>query len=436
MGQWYPKMCEYDHEGWHPDDYVGKEFFGPWGNFNVSITLDKNYKIGASGLLQNAAAIGWGYDKEGSALKEITTATRTWKFKADNVHDFAWVADPGYTHFTRKVKDGPLLHFIYKYTTDAQQRKWMDVADSVVMAYPYIATTFGPYPYPVYSFLHGGGGGTEYPMATMLRGAGMDGALHEWMHSWYQMMLASNEVEHAWMDEGFTSYADAKVYAWLKKDSGFLHKSEYDRYFRLAKSPLAEPMSTNANFYATNFAYNNNAYFKGAVFVEQLGYITGAETRDEILRTYYYEWRFKHPAPNDFIRIAEKVSGMQLKWYLNYWSNTIKTIDYKIDSLWSEGTETYVRVKRMNDLPMPLDILLSFKDGTKQMHYVPLSLMHGSKKAEDSISFKKYPAQPFTKREVVISTDRRLNEIVSIEIDPSLRMADIDRKNNKLEIKW
>jgi hypothetical protein len=436
LGQWYPKLNEYDNEGWHPDDYVGREFYGPWGDFEVNITLDKNYKVGAGGVLQNAAEIGWGYDKEGTDLKAITGSNRTWRFKAENVHDFAWVADPAYIHFTRKTANGPLLHFIYKFTDSVQQKKWKDIADSTVLAYPYMAKTFGPYHYPVYSFLHGGGGGTEYPMACMLRGAGLDGALHEWMHSWYQMMLGTNENLYAWMDEGFATYADARIQSVLKKDTGFFYASEYDRYFRLAKSQFAEPMSTHANFFATNLAYNYNSYYKGAVFIAQLGYITGDSVRDKILLEYYRRWRFKHPTQADFIKVAEEVSGMELKWYKDYWINTIKTIDYKIDSLWLEGENTNVRIKRLGEIPMPLDVQLSFKDGTKEMHYIPLNMMYGIKPAEDASPRIVYDPQPWTNREMIISTKRKISDIISVEIDPSQRMADIDRKNSRLELKW
>jgi len=436
LGQWYPKLNEYDAEGWHPDDYVAREFYGPWGDFEVNITLDKNYKVGAGGVLQNAAEIGWGYDKEGTDLKTIPGKNRTWKFKAEKVHDFAWVADPSYIHFTRKITNGPLLHFIYKFTDSAQQKKWHDIADSTVLAYPYMAKTFGPYPYPVYSFLHGGGGGTEYPMACMLRGAGLDGAIHEWMHSWYQMMLGTNENLYAWMDEGFTSYADARIQSVLKKDTSFFYKDEYDRYFRLAKSQFAEPMSTHANFFATNMAYNYNSYYKGAVFVAQLGYITGDSVRDKILLEYYRLWRFKHPTPADFMKVAEAVSGIELKWYKDYWINTVKTIDYKIDSLWSEGENTNVRIKRLGDIPMPLDVQLTFKDGSKEMHYIPLSMMYGTKPAEDDMPRIIYSPQPWTNKDIIIATKKKINDITSVEIDPSQRMADVDRKDNRLELRW
>ena len=217
MGQWYPKVVEYDYEGWHADQYISHEFYGVWGDFDVNITLDKNYKVGAGGVLQNASAIGWGYDKEGSPLKPINGNLRTWKFSAKNVHDFVWAADPDYKHITRKISNGPLLHFIYK-NDDA---KWQATADTCVMIYPFMAKTFGPYPYPVYSFLQGGGGGTEYPMATLIKDYSLETAIHEWCHSWYQMMLGTNENLYAWMDEGFADYAEARVLAWLHKKDFF-----------------------------------------------------------------------------------------------------------------------------------------------------------------------------------------------------------------------
>ncbi|MEO6456250.1 MAG: M1 family peptidase, partial [Ginsengibacter sp.] len=185
MGQWYPKVAEYDYEGWHTDQYIRGEFYGVWGDYDVYITLDKNYKLGATGVLENASSIGWGYDKEGTLLKPVQGSLRTWKFSARNVHDFVWAADPDYKHITRKILNGPLLHFIYKndLTADAN---WQATADTCAIIYPFMAKTFGDYPYPVYSFLHVGGGGTEYPMATLVKNYSLETAIHEWCHSWYQ----------------------------------------------------------------------------------------------------------------------------------------------------------------------------------------------------------------------------------------------------------
>ncbi|MES1215306.1 MAG: M1 family metallopeptidase [Bacteroidota bacterium] len=435
MGQWYPKIVEYDKEGWHADEYIRGEFYGVWGDFDVSITLDKNYKIGATGELQNASAIGWGYDKEGTALKTVPGNLRTWKFSGKNIHDFAWSADTAYKHITRKTS-GPLLHFIYKENA-SDEAKWQAIADSCAIIYSYMAKTFGPYPYPVYSFLQGGGGGTEYSMATIMKSASFETAVHEWCHSWYQMMLGTNENLYAWMDEGFTDYAEAKVLAWLRKKDFYTTAEEYDLYFRLANSRFDEPMNTPANFYNTNYAYNNNSYYKGAVFLRQLGYIVGEPAMEKILLEYYRLWSFKHPTDNDFIRVAEKVSDLQLQWYKDYFVNSTKTIDYSIDSLWEQGGKTRIRLLRSGLMPMPVDLQLTFKDGTKELHYIPLSLMYGEKPIEDTTFTRKtYEAWKWTHSTYVIESNRRLTDITIVEIDPTKRMADMERRNNKLELKW
>jgi Peptidase family M1 domain len=432
LGQWYPKIAEYDYLGWHADQYIRGEFFGVWGDYTVNLTLDKNYKLGATGELQNATEIGWGYDKEGTPLKNISGDTRTWKFAAKNVHDFVWSADPDYKHITRKTANGPLLHFIYK--NDTTDKKWQATADSCVMIYPYIAKTFGPYPYPVYSFLQGGGGGTEYPMATLMRNYSFETAVHEWCHSWYQMMMGSNENLYGWLDEGFASYADTRVLAWLRHKDFFANTDHYRLYFNLAKSPYDEPMSTPANFFNTNYAYNNNSYNKGGVFLKQLGYITGENTLDKILLEYYRVWRFKHPNPDDFIRVAEKTSGLQLQWYKAFMLNTVKTIDYRIDSLWEENNKTKIRIRRTGQMPMPIDVQITFTDSSKELHYIPLDLMLGEKPAEDSTNRKVYPAWRWTHDTYVIETDKKLGVISTVEIDPTMRLADIERKNNRLKL--
>src|SRR5215212_5016320 len=105
MSQWYPKMCEYDDEGWHPTPYVGREFYGVWGDFDVSISIDKTYILGGTGYLQNPNQIGYGYETAGAKVTRPAGEKLTWRFLAPNVHDFAWAADPGFVHVSRKLKD-------------------------------------------------------------------------------------------------------------------------------------------------------------------------------------------------------------------------------------------------------------------------------------------------------------------------------------------
>ncbi|MBL7758246.1 MAG: M1 family peptidase, partial [Chitinophagaceae bacterium] len=132
--------------------------------------------------------------------------------------------------------------------------------------------------------------------------------------------------------------------------------------------------------------------------------------------------------------IAEKNSNIELDWYKEYWVNGTRTIDYAFDSLWEEGGKSLIRVKRVGLMPMPIDLQLTFRDGSSEMHYIPLDLMYGAKPAEDTIKRKVYPAWKWTSETYVIETDRRIGDIVLAEIDPSQRMADTERQNNKLKL--
>ena len=434
MSQWYPKICEYDYEGWHPTPYVAREFYGVWGDFSVNISIDKTYMIGGTGYLQNANQIGFGYEAPGVKVMQQAGDKLTWKFIAPNVHDFVWAADPEFKHVSRKLKDSLTINVFYK-SSATNAKEWEGLLDMAQKALPFIEKTFGPYPYKQYSFIHGGDGGMEYPMATLIVGPGA--AIHEWMHSWYQGMLGTNESMYPWMDEGFTQYSEARIEAFLNNSPGFAQANNYAGYYALVKSGKEEPLTTHADHYDYNFAYSEAAYAKGSVFMEQLGYITGAQVRDKILLEYYRLWRFKHPNAADFFRVAEKVSGLQLDWYKEYWVNTTKTIDYGIDSLWEDNGKTKIRIKAIGKIPMPLDVQIQYKDSSKEIAYIPQYFMFGEKPVEDkSIARTTFEPWKWTNSTYTFEINHRLTDVKIVEIDPSQRMADVDRKNNKLELNW
>lgn len=433
MSQWYPKLCEYDYEGWHPDPYIAREFYGVWGDFDVKISIDKNYILGGTGYLQNANQIGYGYEKKGVKVPKPSGDKLTWQFIAPNVHDFMWAADPEFIHLTRKVKDSLTLHLLYKATV-TDTKVWEDILDNAEKVLPFLEDNFGAYAYKQFSFIHGGDGGMEYPMATLLSGPGA--WLHEWIHNWYYGMLGTNESQYAWMDEGFTEFATDRAKAFLNKSLEFPHQKNYDSYYSLAKSGREEPLTTHADHFNSNRAYSSATYSKGCVFLSQLGYITGEETLKKIMLEYYRLWRFKHPNVNDFIRVAEKVSDMKLDWFREYWVNTTKTIDYSIDSLWEEDGKTKIRLRRIGQMYMPIDFQIIFKDGTKEIHNVPAYLMFGQKPEEDpSATTIRYDAWKWTHPTFTIETARKLADISVAEIDPTMRLADLERRNNKIELK-
>ena len=433
MAQWYPKMAEYDYEGWNADPYTGREFHGVWGDFNVKITLDKDFTVAASGYLQNADEIGRGYsDRKKPKTKK---GEITWHYVAPNVHDFTWAADTDYIHDTYPGPNDVTLHFFYKNNPDIIDN-WKKLQPITAQLMGYFNKNIGPYPYKQYSVVHGGDGGMEYAMLTLITGNRKFGSLvgvtaHELAHSWFQHILATNETKHEWMDEGFTSFistlAENEV---LKENKVFPLASSYRGYYGLATSGVEMPQATNANRYEHNYAYERTAYSKGAVFLGQLGYIIGQDKLFKTLQTYYDEWKFKHPLPNDFRVIAERVSGIQLQWYLTDWSQTTNRIDYAIEAVNGneKGTEIYLERKEL--MPMPQEVLIQFKDGSMALHYIPISLMRGEKENTYDLPWTQEKDWTWANPKYSFTINQPKENIEAIVLDPSNLMADIDKTNN------
>lgn len=437
MTQWYPKIAEYDYRGWHAYPYVAREFHGVWGDFDVKITIDPRFVIGGSGVLQNADKVGHGYEKNAGSVKR-PAGDLTWHFVARNVHDFAWAADPEYKHETARVPGGPELHFFYQ-PGEKTTENWARLKDFAVRHFEFMNKTFGEYPYETYSIIQGGDGGMEYPMCTLITGERTPGSLigvtaHEVTHSWYQGVLANNEALYPWFDEGFTDFAANEAIASIFNEAD-PHGPSYSGYYSLVKSGLQEPASQHSDHYNTNRAYSIAAYGMGAIFLQQLKYIIGEEIFYNGMRRYFNTWKFKHPEPVDFVRVMEKVSGMQLGWYLNYFINTTKTIDYSIGTVAENEGSTFVSLRRVGDFPMPIDLMVTYKDGTREIYYVPLSETLGNKPVENQQVLRNdLPAWPWVLPDYTVRINRQPEEIASIEIDPSQRMADINRRNNKVEL--
>ena len=448
MSQWYPKMVEYDYQGWNTNPYIAREFYGVWGNYDVTLQVDPSYMVAATGVLQNPNETS------------NTQGLKKWNFKGNNIHDFVWAADNHFKHLSKQVRPGLTLNVYYKEKTTTEDSAWANVLWAAEKMLPYMEKKFGVYPYPQYSFIQGGDGGMEYAMATLLKGPGLGTVFHEWMHSWYQHILGTNESLFPWMDEGFTSYAEAAVsnqynqeFAALspytsekektqilagneraKKQLPLVQYGNYMGYLALAKSGLEEPISTHSDHYNTNYAYSSAAYSKGGTFLGYLGYIVGDEKRDQILINYYNTWKFKHPNANDFIRVAEKTTGLQLEWLKEYWVNSTKTIDYGLNDIQAGNNSAIISVQRIGKMPAPLEVLVTYKDGTSELHYIPLDLMLGNKEAEGSVNRIVHPECKWVQPTYTFETSKPLSNLKSIEIDPSYRLPDVNRSNNKLEI--
>ncbi|WP_343594205.1 M1 family metallopeptidase, partial [Flavobacterium sp.] len=443
MSQWYPKLAEFDFEGWHADPYIAREFHGVWGNFDVKITIDKEYTIGGSGYLQDKNAIGHGYEDEGITVTYPKKAkTLTWHFIAPNVHDFTWAADKDYAHDIVKGPNDVDLHFFYKNTPKVAEN-WKQLEPLMVKVMEYYNQRVGAYPYKQYSFIQGGDGGMEYAMCTLMLGNGtLEGILgtatHELGHSWFQHILASNESKHPWMDEGFTTYIEDSALNELKGDKKEVNpfKGNYAAYYSLVNSGKEQPQTTHGDRYDENRPYSISSYIKGSLFLSQLDYVIGKENVDATLKRYFNDFKFKHPTPNDIKRTAERVSGAELDWYLTDWTQTLNTIDYGIKDVADNAGKTTVTLERIGRMPMPIDLKVDYTDGTSETFYIPLRMMN----------FIKPNPNPNEKRTVLedwawaqqnysFTIDKNKTSIKKITIDPSGLMADVKQANNVFEVK-
>ena len=433
MSQWYPKMAEYDKRGWHAHPYVGREFYAPWGDFEINISIKNSYMVAATGTLQNSNEIGYGYETETIEKKKKKGKKLNWHFKAENVHDFVWTADPDYVHNQTQVPNGPILHFFYQ--ENDQTKAWEQLPEYTVKAFEFIEKNYGKYPYDHYSIIQGGDGGMEYPMATLITGhrnlkSLVSVTVHEVLHTWYQGLLATNESYFAWMDEGFTTYASSETMAHLFKSSENNQRQNYEAYFSLAQSEKEEPLSTHADHFLTNRAYGLGSYYKGAVALAQMNYLVGKETAKRALEKYYYEWRFKHPDANDFIRVFEKESGLELDWYLDYWINTTHTIDYAIEQVEAKKDKTVVTLQKIGQMPMPIDLTVTTKNGVKTWYYIPLGIMRGEKINDTEIKRVTLKDWYWTHPTYVFEIDTPLDQIETLQIDESGYLADVNNQNN------
>ena len=435
VAQGYPKICGYDEMGWHANPYIAREFYGPFGNFDVTITMPAAYVIAATGELINAEEIGHGYIPEEPKKKKNDL---TWHFKAERVHDFVWAADPDYRHLIREAYNGTTLHFFYQ-ENEKTKENWEALPAVMDVALQFLNENYGLYPYPVYSFIQGGDGGMEYPMATLITGertfVSLVGvSVHEMVHSWYQGVIGTNESLYHWMDEGFTNYVSAEVMNYLKKIKkipGLPEEnpqlSSVKGYVNFALSGQEEAMNTHADHFLTNTAYNMAAYNKGQVFLEQLRYIIGDEKFSKGMKRYFQEWKFKNPGPREFLRVMEKVSAMELDWFHDYFVTTTHTIDY---GLVEYGYES-VLIERKGSMPMPLDITITLMDGSVKKVYIPLDIQRGVKQGGDRFStFKIANDWPWVKKVYRLNLGMDTQTIKTIEIDASQRLADVNRSDN------
>ena len=430
MAQWYPKISEYDYEGWNTAPYTGREFHGVWGDFDVTIKIDKDFIVAASGYIQET-------DPNNNKLGYLSGKKRVWNFKAPKVHDFTWAADSEYIHDIYPGPNGVKLNFYYK-NDPKIIANWKTLQPVTAELMDFFNNYIGEYPYEQYSVVQGGDGGMEYSMLTLLNYGEeliplISVTSHELAHAWFQGVLATNEMNHAWMDEGSASYFGelAESHVFNIDFHPIFTERPYQDYISLATSGQEMPLATNANRFKFNRAYEDAAYDKGFVFLSQLNYIIGEKAFEKTIKNYFDKYKFTHPLPNDLRRVAEQSSGILLNWYLTDWTQTTNQIDYAIKNVESRKKKSVITLERIGLMPMPLEILVRYKDGNEEFYYIPISLMRGEKsKPEYADKWIQLEDWSWAYKKYEFEINSKMESIKSIDINPTGLLADIDTSNN------
>lgn len=395
MTQWYPKPAVYDRNGWHPMPYLDMgEFYSEFGSFDVTITLPENYIVGATGTLQTETEKSFlasqvektnmyfdtldnratGYVRE--SFPPSAEKTKTIRYTAENIHDFAWFADKRFKVRKSEVElaSGKKVDTWVMFTK-TNEAYWEDAVNYVSRSVRFYSDQVGEYPYPQATAIQSAlsaGGGMEYPMITVIGRTGSAKSLdevitHEVGHNWFYGILASNERDHAWMDEGLNSFYEGRymtqyygrsdyydyIPEFLMKGSDMdIFELAYAFFKRKGRSQACDTPSDD--LYAPNYLIG--AYLKPPIILNYLEQYVGPETFDNAMQAYYDQWKFKHPQPEDFEKVMEESIGQDLDWLFKDFFLTDKAIDYGLSGIKTDGETYEISVKNKGSIIGPFSI--------------------------------------------------------------------------------
>ncbi|KAA3618670.1 MAG: M1 family peptidase [Calditrichaeota bacterium] len=460
---WYPRIVVYDRNaGWNADQHLEREFYGDFGTFEVNLTLPHDFIVAATGfllnrdevlpdsLMQKLDVVNFLETDHTKPTTEIIERepglTKTWRYKAVNVHDFAWTADPSFRIGTAVWNDVTCYSFVREW----KAAYWQDAAQFAADVIRILSQDFGQYGYHK-MIVADVDDGMEYPMITFDGGFSPDYynlLAHEIGHNWFYGMVGSNETYSPFMDEGFAQFLTAWTMEKLvrspdavKNEGSYEYAndsrerySNYIQYYNTVKSGRdihLETHSDKINLENKGRLQYWQTYYKTAVMLYNLQYVLGDELYREAMAYYVEKWKFCHPQREDFYQTITEFTGWDLRWFFDQWTKKIRTVDYSIEKFKAVPQQgawiAKVKIKRKGTAIMPLDLVFTFKDGSTQKAIIPVGYEFKNEKA--AIILPKWTGwgrfNQTYEAEIILK-----NNPVALEIDPSHRLADIYQLDN------
>ncbi len=456
--QWFPKISVYDAKfGWDTHQHLGKEFYGDFGTYDVTLDFASNYIVEATGVLANRASVlpddlreqldlknfaqkPWG-EKPSVIIPYKKDERKQWRFVAHNVHDFAFTADPSY-RLSTVYQDGVECVGIAQ---EPHASGWQNSAELVAKIIKTFSEKYGQYHYPK-MVAADANDGMEYPMITMDGGRepGYRGLLvHEIAHNWFYGMVGSNETYRAAMDEGFTQFLTSEglraidgdtlveskpASKWLQRfgEQKLVKDSRvYNAYIMDAATGKDFQLNTHSDDFDGALGHGGGyrlVYYKTATMLYNLQYVLGDSLFAGAMLHYFNQWKFAHPYFEDFRNSITQYTHVDLNWFFDQWLETTKGLDYGVSRLRKvKGSDSFdITFARKGEMQMPLDFTITDKAGGKQSYYIPNNWFE---KETEATTLPRWIGWGRLNRKHTVRV-AATDGIQMVEIDTTLRLAD------------
>lgn len=448
LAQWYPQIAVFDDVfGMDTDAYLGDgEFYVDYGDFDVSIDVPAGWVVVGTGELRNPAdvlreeqveilsgaaqldtiAYVVSHEDVAAGPERVTrrsdTGRLTWRFRAENVRDFAWATSDRYAWnvtgaATGDADDGrALIQGVYPPGAET----WAQAAPMGKAAIEFFSEQMTPYPYPHATVAYGPPqvGGMEYPMITFINDRddpiSLNGVTtHELSHFWVPMLVGTKEAAYAWMDEGLTTFNTALAltdYYGEDTPEGRTRIGAMRGYLQAVQANAEVPIMRHTDYAENGFGRSIAAYSKPGMLMHTLRHMMGEETFDAAYRDYVETWSYKHPMPWDFFRMMEEAAGTDLDWFWQAWFYETATLDQELASVEPTDEGLRVTVRNNSDGVMPVELQVERADGSTSTHVWPANVWAGTREVTRTLPVD--------------------GEVAGVTIDPEAWYPDTDRSNN------